>query len=45
MASERMRALRNSLRPAYESYSFARTPIRVSAVNLVTDCRQLPRRD
>jgi hypothetical protein len=45
VAAERMRALRNSLRPAFESYSFTRTPVRVSAVNLVADCRQLPRRE
>jgi hypothetical protein len=45
LAAARMRELRNSLRPAYETYSFARTPIRLSAVSLIANCRSLPRRE
>jgi hypothetical protein len=45
LAAARMRQLRGSLRPAFEAYSFARTPVRVAAVNLIVDCRSLPRRE
>jgi hypothetical protein len=45
LAAARMRQLRNSLRPAYETFSFARTPIQLSPINLVVDCRTLPRRE
>ena len=45
LAAARMRQLRGSLRPAFETYSFSRTPIRVAAVNLVANCRDLPRRE
>ena len=44
-AATRMRQLRGSLRPAYEAFSFSRTPIRVAAVNLTGSCRDLPRRE
>ena len=40
LASARMRELRNSLRPAFETYSFARAPIRLSPVN-PGDCSQV----
>lgn len=43
LAAARMRQLRGSLRPALESFSFSRTPIRVAAVNLSGSCRDLPR--
>jgi len=45
LATERMRVLRNSLQPAYESFSFARMPIRLSTFTLTVDCSQLPRRE
>ena len=45
LAAARMRQLRGSLRPAFEAYSFSRTPIRVVAVNLIANCRDLPRRE
>jgi len=44
-AASRMRELRGSLRPAFETYSFSRTPIRVAAINLTADCRSLPRQE
>jgi hypothetical protein len=45
LAAARMRQLRGSLRPSFEAYSFSRTPIRVAAVNLTANCRDLPRRE
>lgn len=41
LATARMRELRNSLRPTFEAFSFARTPVRLSPINLTGDCRQL----
>ena len=38
LATERMRELRNSLRPAYESFSFTNSPIRLSPFTLTVDC-------
>jgi len=43
LASTRMRELRNSLRPAYEAYAFARMPIQLAPISLVRDCSVLPR--
>ncbi len=40
VAGARIRELRNSLRPAFETYSFARAPIRLSPVN-PADCSQI----
>jgi hypothetical protein len=45
LAAARLRELRNSLRPAFEAYTFTRMPVRVSPISLVVDCRQLPRRE
>ena len=45
VAAARMRELRNSLRPASDSFSFARMPIRLTPISLTTDCRPLPRRE
>ena len=39
-----MRELRNSLRPTYESFSFARAPIRLSTIN-PADCSLLRGRE
>ncbi len=44
LAAARMRELRNSLRPAFETYSFARAPIRLSPIN-PADCGQLRGRE
>ena len=44
-ASERMRELRNSLRPAYETFSFARTPILLSPFTVTVDCSRLRGRE
>lgn len=44
LAAARMRELRNSLRPAFETYSFARAPIRLAPIN-PADCGQLRGRD
>ena len=44
VASSRMRELRNSLRPTYESFSFARAPIRLSTIN-PADCSLLRGRE
>ena len=41
LAAARMRELRNSLRPAYESYSFSRMPVRLAPISLVANCRAL----
>jgi len=45
VASARMRELRNSLRPAYERFSFATMPIRLEPLSLVPDCTRLARRE
>ena len=44
VAGTRMRELRNSLRPAFETYSFARMPVRLSPLSLVVDCRRIRER-
>jgi hypothetical protein len=44
-ASARMRELRNSLRPAHDSYAFTRMPIQLSPISLVQDCSALSRRE
>lgn len=45
LAAARMREMRNSLRPAFEAYSFQRSQVRLAPINLVRDCRPLPRRE
>jgi hypothetical protein len=46
LAGARLRELRNSLRPAYDSYAFTRTPIRLNPIRLAPrDCSRLPRRE
>ena len=45
LAGERMRELRNSLQPAYESFSFARTPIQLSPFTVTVNCSQLRGRE
>lgn len=45
LAGARMRELRNSLRPAFESYSFSRMPVRLSPISLTADCRALRGRE
>ena len=44
VAGARMRELRNSLRPAFETFSFARAPIQLSPIN-PADCSRLRGRD
>ena len=43
VAAARMRELRNSLRPAFETFSFARAPIRLAPIN-PADCSQIRER-
>jgi hypothetical protein len=45
LAGARMRELRNSLRPAFEAYSFSRVPVRLSPISLVANCRALRGRE
>lgn len=45
LAAARMRALRNSLVPLYDSYAFQRQPIRLSPITLVPDCTRLTGRE
>lgn len=46
LAGMRLRELRNSLRPAYDSYSFPRAAIRLTPITLARhDCSRLPRRE
>ena len=46
LAAARLRELRNSLRPAYDSYAFTRAPIRLTPITLAPrDCSRLPRRE
>ena len=45
LAGARMRELRNSLRPAFESYSFSRMPVRLSPISLIANCRALQGRE
>lgn len=46
LAQARMRELRSSLRPFYDSYSFARVPIRLTPITFAPrDCSRLPRRE
>ena len=45
VATARMREFRNSLRPAFETYSFTRTPIQLSPFSLIPDCTPLRGRE
>lgn len=45
LAGARMRELRNSLRPAFEAYSFSRMPVRLSPISLIANCRVLQGRE
>jgi hypothetical protein len=46
LAGQRLRELRNSLRPAYDSYAFTRAQIRLTPITLgPRDCSRLPRRE
>ena len=46
LATARFRELRSSLRPAFDSYAFTRTPIRLTPITLAPrDCSRLPRRE
>lgn len=46
LATARLRELRSSLRPAYDSYAFTRAPIRLTPIILAPiDCSRLPRRE
>jgi hypothetical protein len=46
LAAARLRELRNSLRPAYDSYAFTRASIRLTPITLAPrDCSRLPRRE
>ena len=40
-----MRELRNSLRPAYETYSFTNSPIRLTPFTLTVDCSRFRGRE
>ncbi|MBX3561515.1 MAG: hypothetical protein KF780_06835 [Sphingomonas sp.] len=41
VASARMRELRNSLTPAYDTYMFTRTPIALGSMTFTVDCTQI----
>lgn len=45
LAAARMRALRNSLVPTYDSYAFQRQPVRLAPITLVPDCTRLSGRE
>jgi hypothetical protein len=45
LAAARMRALRSSLVPAYDSYAFQRQPVQLSPITLVPDCTRLGSRE
>jgi hypothetical protein len=46
LAQARMRELRSSLTPAYDSFSFVRVPVRLTPITLAPrDCSNLPRRE
>ena len=46
LAQARMRELRSSLTPAYDSFTFVRQPVRLTPITLAPrDCSNLPRRE